>query len=88
MNAPILRLFGLVLVLFAALAAMTSYNSVINAEEYRDNALNKRPQIEQALVKRGVIRARDGSLLARSVKRDDGRSTSAATPRTRRASRT
>ncbi len=72
MNAPILKLFGLVLVLFAALAAMTSYNSVINAEEYRDNALNKRPQIEQALVKRGVIRARDGSLLARSVKGDDG----------------
>ena len=50
---------------------MTSYNSVIKAEDYRDNALNKRPQIEQALVKRGVIRARDGSLLARSVKGDD-----------------
>ncbi|MDP8967425.1 MAG: penicillin-binding transpeptidase domain-containing protein, partial [Actinomycetota bacterium] len=72
MNAPILRLFGLVLVLFAALAVMTSYNSVIKAEEYRDNALNKRPLIEQAQVKRGVIRARDGSLLARSVKREDG----------------
>ncbi|MBW3652582.1 MAG: penicillin-binding protein 2 [Actinobacteria bacterium] len=72
MNAPILKLFGLVLVLFAALAVMTSYNSVIKAEEYRDNALNKRPLIEQAQVKRGVIRARDGSLLARSVKREDG----------------
>ena len=72
MNAPILKLFGLVLVLFAALAGMTSYNSVINAEEYRDNALNKRPQIEQAQIKRGVIRARDGSLLARSVKDEDG----------------
>ena len=71
MNAPILKLFVLVLVLFGALAAMTSYNSVINAEEYRDNALNKRPLIKQALVKRGVIRARDGSLLARSVKGDD-----------------
>ena len=72
MNAPILKLFGLVLVLFAALVGMTSYNSVINAEEYRDNALNKRPQIEQAQIKRGVIRARDGSLLARSVKDEDG----------------
>ncbi len=72
MNAPILRLFGLVLVLFGALAGMTSYNSVIKAEDYRDNALNKRPQIEQALVKRGVIRARDGSLLARSIEGDDG----------------
>ena len=71
MNAPILKLFVLVLLLFGALAAMTSYNSVIKAEDYRDNALNKRPQIEQALVKRGVIRARDGSLLARSIKGDD-----------------
>jgi peptidoglycan glycosyltransferase len=72
-NAPILKLFGLVLVLFAALAGMTSYNSVINADAYRDNPKNKRPQIEQARVQRGVIRARDGSLLARSVKDpDDG----------------
>ena len=71
MNAPILKLFALILVLFAALVGMTSYNSVIKAEDYRDNALNKRPQIQQALVKRGVIRARDGSLLARSEKGDD-----------------
>jgi peptidoglycan glycosyltransferase len=71
-NAPILKLFGLVLVLFAALAGMTSYNSVIKADDYRDNALNKRPLIEQAQVKRGVIRARDGALLARSVKDEDG----------------
>ena len=71
MNAPILKLFVLVLALFGALAAMTSYNSVIKADDYRENALNKRPQIQQALVKRGVIRARDGSLLARSVKGDD-----------------
>jgi len=70
-NAPILKLFVLVLLLFGALAAMTSYNSVIKADDYRDNALNKRPQIQQALVKRGVIRARDGSLLARSEKGDD-----------------
>jgi peptidoglycan glycosyltransferase len=71
MNAPILKLFGLVLVLFAALIAMTSYNSVINAKEYRDNALNARPQIEQQRVHRGVIRARDNSLLAHSVKASD-----------------
>jgi peptidoglycan glycosyltransferase len=71
-NAPILKLFGLVLLLFAALAGMTTYNSVINAKQYRDNALNKRPQIEQALVKRGRILARDGSLLARSVRAAKG----------------
>lgn len=67
MNAPILRLFGLVLLLFAALAGMTSYNSVINAKQYRENRLNARPQIEQQRIERGVIRARDNSVLARSA---------------------
>ncbi len=71
MNAPILKLFGLVLVLFSALVAMTSWNSVINAKEYRENSLNARPQIEQQRVRRGVIRARDNTLLARSVKGGD-----------------
>ncbi|HVL30773.1 MAG TPA: penicillin-binding transpeptidase domain-containing protein [Solirubrobacteraceae bacterium] len=71
MNAPILRLFGLVLVLFAALVGMTSWNSVINAEEYRSNELNARPQIQQQRVHRGVIRARDDTLLARSVRGSD-----------------
>jgi len=71
MNAPILKLFGLVLVLFGALAAMTSWNSVINAQEYRTNRLNARPQIEQQRVRRGVIRARDNTLLARSVRGSD-----------------
>ncbi len=72
MNAPILKLFGLILVLFAGLAGMTSYNSVINADGYRENPKNTRPQIEQARIKRGLIRARDGALLARSVKGADG----------------
>jgi len=71
-NAPILKLFGLVLLLFAALAGMTSYNTVIKAEEYRDNALNKRPLLEQQRVKRGVIRARDNTVLARSVEGEAG----------------
>ncbi len=68
MNAPILKLFWLVLVLFAALAAMTSYNSVINADAYRENARNARPQIEERRIHRGAIRARDASLLARSTR--------------------
>jgi peptidoglycan glycosyltransferase len=71
-NAPILKLFGLVLVLFMALIAMTSYNSVINADAYRTEAHNRRPQIEEQRVHRGVIRARDGSVLARSVLEDSG----------------
>ncbi len=70
MNAPILRLFGLVLVLFAALLGMTSYNSVIHAGAYRDNAKNARPQIEEQRVHRGAILARDDTVLARSVLSD------------------
>jgi peptidoglycan glycosyltransferase len=71
LNAPILKLFGLFLVLFAALIGMTSYNSVIHADAYRDNTRNARPQIEAQRVHRGAIRARDGSILARSVLGDD-----------------
>jgi peptidoglycan glycosyltransferase len=71
MNAPILKLFGLVLVLFAALVGMTSYNSVINAKEYRENKLNARAQIEEQRVHRGLIRARDNTVLARSVQGSD-----------------
>ena len=58
--------------LFAALAAMTSYNSVINADAYRENAKNSRPQIEERRIHRGVIRARDGSVLARSTPNEAG----------------
>jgi len=69
MNAPILKLFGVVLVLFAALAALTSWNTVINADAYRDNALNKRNLLAEQRIRRGTIRARDGELLARSVRK-------------------
>jgi peptidoglycan glycosyltransferase len=72
MNAPILKLFGLVLALFVALVAMTSYNSVINAGAYRDERHNRRSIIEEQRVHRGVIRARDGTVLARSVLEDSG----------------
>lgn len=72
MNAPILKLFGLILVLFAALIGMTSYNSVIHAGAYRANALNARPQIDEQRVHRGLIRARDGSVLARSLLQSSG----------------
>ena len=71
MNAPILKLFVVFLVLFAALIGMTSYNSVIKAGEYRANERNSRPLIEEQRIHRGVIRARDGGVLARSLKGDD-----------------
>jgi peptidoglycan glycosyltransferase len=66
MNAPITRLFVLVLVLFAALVVFTTRWSVLDAEALRDNPKNRRALIEELRVKRGTIRAADGTLLARS----------------------
>ena len=68
MNTPILKLFGLVLVLFAALAAMTSCNSVIKAEDYRDERAEQAPADRAGARQAGPHPARDGSLLARSVR--------------------
>jgi penicillin-binding protein A len=71
-NAPIQRLFALVLVLFAVLVYFTSRNAVFDASALRDNALNKRTLLEEQRIHRGSIRAADGTLLARSVKQRGG----------------
>jgi penicillin-binding protein A len=65
-NTPIVRLFVLVTILFAALIAWTSRWTVFEAEELRDNALNRRELLEEQRIKRGPIRARDGTVLAGS----------------------
>jgi penicillin-binding protein A len=67
-NAPIQRLYVLVLVLFAVLVYFTSRNAVFDAKALRDNALNKRTLLEEQQIHRGTIRAADGTILARSVK--------------------
>jgi peptidoglycan glycosyltransferase len=72
MSAPIMRLFGTIVVLFAILVFWTSRWSVLDAKDLRDNALNKRPLLAQLHVKRGAIKAGDGSVLARSVRREGG----------------
>ena len=64
MNTPIVRLFVLVVILFAGLVAWTSRWTVFEAEKLRDNALNRRALLEEQRVKRGPIRARDGTLIA------------------------
>ena len=64
MNAPIIRLFGLVLVLFAVLVAFTSRWTVFEAEALRDNPNNRRVLFEEQRIKRGIIRASDGQVLA------------------------
>jgi penicillin-binding protein A len=70
-NSPIARLYVVVLLLFAVLVGATSWNTVFRAEALQDNPKNRRELLEQQRIRRGVIRAADDSLLARSVHRPD-----------------
>ena len=67
MNQPVLRLFGLVVVLFGVLVAFTSRWTVFDAEALRDNPLNRRELLQEQKIRRGTIRSADGKVLARSV---------------------
>ena len=69
MNAPVLRLYLLVIVLFAVLVGFTSRWTVFDAEALRDNALNRRALLQEQKIRRGAIRTQDGEVLARSVPR-------------------
>jgi peptidoglycan glycosyltransferase len=64
-NGRITNLFGLVVLLFAVLVGFTSYWSVFDADSLEANRANKRPLLEQQRVRRGLILARDGTILAR-----------------------
>lgn len=72
MNAPIAKLFALVVVLFATLIGFTSYWAVFDKENLEANRLNRRPLLEQARIPRGLIFARSSEVLARNVKRGSG----------------
>jgi len=72
LNRPIIRLYGLVALLFALLVAFTSRWTVFEAASLRDNALNKRTLLEQERIERGPILADDGTVLARSVRGAQG----------------
>src|SRR2546429_8562411 len=68
MNKPILRLFGVVVLMFALLLAFTSRWSVFEASSLRGNPLNARALLQQQRIERGPIVAADGTVLARSVR--------------------
>ena len=72
MNRQIVKLFGLIVVLFAILVGFTSYWSVFDAEALREKTANKRPLLEQQQIERGRIRAADGTVIARSVPKGRG----------------
>jgi peptidoglycan glycosyltransferase len=71
MNAPIARLFGVFLVLFAVLIGFTSNWTVFGAQKLKHNPKNRRELLEAQRVRRGAIRAADGTVLARSVRQPD-----------------
>jgi penicillin-binding protein A len=71
-NRPIARLFAVVLVMFGLLVGFTSRWTVFEASALRANPLNKVPGLERQKVPRGEIVARDGAVLARSVRRRSG----------------
>ncbi len=72
MNRPIVRLYGLVVVLFAVLVAFTSRWTIFQASSLRSNTLNERGLLEQERIDRGEILAANGEVLARSVRDSEG----------------
>lgn len=72
MNRQIVKLFGLVVVLFAVLIGFTTYWSTIDAEALKEKSANKRPLLEQQQIRRGRILASDGTVIARSVAKGSG----------------
>jgi peptidoglycan glycosyltransferase len=71
-NRPIVRLYGLVVLLFALLVAFTSRWTIFEASSLRQNALNRRALLQQERIERGSILAADGTVLARSVRGREG----------------
>ena len=71
-NRPIVRLYGLVVLLFALLVAFTSRWTIFEASSLRGNPLNARALLEQERIDRGRILAANGAVLARSVRRAEG----------------
>jgi peptidoglycan glycosyltransferase len=71
-NRQIVKLFGLIVALFAVLIGFTSYWSVFDAEALKEKQANARPLLEQQQIERGRILAADGTVLARSVAKGSG----------------
>ena len=85
MNRQIVKLFGLVVVLFAVLIGFTSYWAVFDAASLKGKDANKRPLLEQQQIKRGRILAADGTVIARSVPKGQRRRPALRAPLPRRA---
>jgi peptidoglycan glycosyltransferase len=71
-NAPIARLFGVVVLLFVLLVVWTSRWTVIDSKALQNNTLNARTLIDEEKINRGRLLADNGEVLAKSVKGTDG----------------
>ncbi len=72
MTPQIMRLFGLIVLLFTVLIVWTTRWTVFEAKSLNDNPLNHRALIDALHIKRGRILADDGTVLAESVPGPDG----------------
>jgi peptidoglycan glycosyltransferase len=70
-SGPIVRLFGVIVLLFALLVVFTSRWTVFQASSLNNNPLNVRTLLDELQIKRGRILADDGTVLARSVPAPD-----------------
>ena len=73
MNPPIVRLYGVLLLLFAAVVGFTSYWAVFDSQSLKDNPQNRRPLIIEQTIKRGVIKTSDGVTVAQSFPQGGGK---------------
>jgi peptidoglycan glycosyltransferase len=71
-TTPIIRVFGVIVLLFALLIGFTSRWTVFEASSLSNNALNKLTLYNDLRIKRGRILADDGTVLARSVPAGSG----------------
>jgi peptidoglycan glycosyltransferase len=65
-NRQIVKLFGLIVVLYALLFGFTSYWSVFDSSSLKANIANRRPLLEEQRIQRGDILADDGTVIAHS----------------------
>jgi penicillin-binding protein A len=70
-SGPIVRLFGVIVLLFALLVVFTSRWTVFQASSLNNNPLNVRTLLDELQIKRGQILAADGTVLAKSVPASD-----------------
>jgi penicillin-binding protein A len=72
-NVPIVRIFALLLLLFASLVYFTSKWAVFDADALEEKTENRRPLIQEQQIPRGDIRTVDGLLVAESLPEGAGR---------------